>query len=1436
MKRSANAYSAAWLIAGCVLLSAASANGTVLWSDVGTTLAHDTGEGKDILGGIIHRDDSSAGVLYFKFHLDPLSDFHTEQYLAGFQLFEGSAERLGVGNAWDAYSYSAFNTAHAENLNRIPREFDLRSAQGSSRAPDGHVWEEYPVRDIERTIVFKVEYIPGSNDVITVWLNPDLGPGATESGQKLNLTTHFTANAAFDEIHLRHMGGGDGWIFSDMAIATTFNDFVAPSPEQSASISEREKGGPPFEFQTWHREQGLLHESVYALAQSRQGYLWIGTEDGVARFDGVHFVSFGLQEGLPSGVMQSLLEDHNGTLWIGTSGNGLLSMRDGKVTKLTKQDGLPSDVVTSLVEDGQGRLWVGTDAGLAVCQNGRVSSVPDEFKDKFITALFEDRQGVLWMGVKGIGIYQRSGEQFTLLESQPVQGLLKDSHCWLVDHEGRLWVGAGDDGILCRDGKEWIRHRISRHFAHPYVKTLAEGADGSIWAGSMGEGLINFRASHSQIVDASSGLSDNFIESLLCDAQGNLWVGTQYGLNKLKRGQLFALTVKEGLGYGAVDGMAEVSPGAIIIGKAEDGLRRWNGTNVNFIPYNFPQGNPQIRAMLVAHDGSFWSAGAQGLWHFNDAGTLASKSVNLRMVRPTPVFPTINAAYNLIAFSEDGVPFSSSASVDPQGHLYSANQLGSSVDWDDSTFKLGPIGGPNAVSGAPFSLPAGRYSTLKLLATGVNGKQESNVFAVNYTDGTASNYTQSLSDWKTPQYYEGESIAVTMPYRNVSDGTRQNHDYHLYGYSFVLNSNKTISSFSPPSDGNVVILAVALSPEVQPQPAPAVPELADRPSIQLPQFVINALCEDSKNIIWAGTQAGELWRCRDGEWTMQTNFTASITSLLRDSEGVLWIGTDGAGLIRFKNQTCTYYGKENGLLSESIRALHFDENGTLWIGTVGGGLSRLRDEKIATFTTREGLPDNTISQILEDDTGRLWLGTDHGIVAVMQDDLEQCAAGNAVSVYPQLYGQGDGMPSEECTGGFFPAGLKTSSGLLCFSTQRGLVIIDPHPQNSATLAPAVILEQLVVDGAVQYSAPESGDTLPDSTSKHNTARDSKNPLLLAPGNHRIEIHYTGLNFEEPGRVHFRYQLEGLDHEWIKAGVQRVASYNYVPPGKYKFRIQAGVEDGTWKESDNPLAFIVPRPFWKSWWFVSASIFMLLIGVAILIRKIEKRRHRQRLEQLEREQAMERERTRIARDLHDEIGGKLCRISYLSKDAVRENGLPGKLQSQITAISETSRKVLQALDEIVWTVDPQNDTLSNFADYIEQVGPEYFETTGIECEVDIPKTLPPRPVSSQVRHQLFSIVQEAWANTLKHSKAARATVKMTFSAETFEIVVSDNGIGFDLSGVDGLPNNNGTGNGLRNMRQRMKEVGGQCVIKAEPGRGTSIRFTILLTRDYPNSEK
>jgi signal transduction histidine kinase len=217
------------LILCMALMQAIAAHAVILWSDAGARVVRNTGTGEDNLGGKVKRDDKSNDELYFTFHVNPLSDVGSESYSAGFQLYDGNEAHLGIGNAEEAWGYSAFNTSEIGPSNKLADdggEFNLKSAHPEP-AHLGLFWPyEVVHQGVERTIVFKVQYVSGGDDLITVWLDPNLTHGATADNQPPNITTKFKANASFDQIRLRHNGGGNGWIFSKMAVATSFNDFV----------------------------------------------------------------------------------------------------------------------------------------------------------------------------------------------------------------------------------------------------------------------------------------------------------------------------------------------------------------------------------------------------------------------------------------------------------------------------------------------------------------------------------------------------------------------------------------------------------------------------------------------------------------------------------------------------------------------------------------------------------------------------------------------------------------------------------------------------------------------------------------------------------------------------------------------------------------------------------------------------------------------------------------------------------------------------------------------------------------------------------------------------------------------------------------------------------------------------------------------------------
>jgi ligand-binding sensor domain-containing protein/signal transduction histidine kinase len=1204
------------LIALAIFAGTHSSRAVLLWSDLGSTQVHETGAGADILGGILQRNDSSADTLYFKFHVDPLSDATTEEYFAAFQLFEGNQERLALGNALRAWAYSAFATGEKGASNQMIEYIDLNSANPERPGLGASTTYELPHWGIERTIVFKVQYVPGGDDLVTVWLNPILLSGATEANQPGSVTTHFKANAAFDQIRLRHGGGGAGWIFSEMAIATSFNDFVTANESETGAET-------PFTFRSWQREQGLPENFVRALAQTRNGYIWVGSDEGVSWFDGVNFSSLGLREGFQSGPVRVLYGDSQGALWIGSVDAGLSCWQGGKLRKFTTHDGLPSDSITALAEDGDGRLWVGTQTGLVFLQNGRFTPLPgaEMFSGKPIVVLVRDHKGSMWIGAEGAGIFSCQKNKFVQLQDPSLGAQLREPHCLVVDQKGRIWIGAGDAFVFCRDGDQWLRFGMPRHVGTPYVTSLVEGRDETVWAGSKGEGLFEFKAGKLAAINASSGLSDNMIETLLMDREGKLWVGTHGGLNRIYSRKVSVLNHNDGLDYGGIQGLVEMGHG-LVWAAQPNGVYEWSGHM--FRRLIFAGLPPQTRlgsSLLAAQDGSCWVTAESGMLHF-----------------------------------------------------------------------------------------------------------------------------------KNPQTAESETVQLALP--NVS---------------------------------------------------------------------ISALAQNAKNgEVWAGARNGELWSFLNGKWQPQTNFPCChpITGIIADAGDAIWAGTDGEGLYRLHRGTHFQLEKVRGLPSASIRTLHLDTQGTLWIGTAGGGLCRLQNGQLAAFTAREGLPDNTISQILEDDAGNLWLGGNRGIARVKKHDLDDLATHTIPAVYPQIYGRADGLSSEECTSGFFPTGLKTKTGPLWFSTLKGIAVIDPrHILESP--APTVTIEQTLVDGVP--ASPESG--APDVSTKK--ADGSIESLRLAPGKHAIEFRYTGLSFDAPERVRFRFRLEPLDPNWLEAGTRRVALYSFVPPGTYRFRVIACNGDGVWNEKGASLGLTVLPHFWQTWWFLGSSAFAMVMVSVVGGRFVVRRRLQQRLKRLEQDRTLERERTRIAQDLHDIMGAKLCRISFMSEHVRRSQTIPAELQEQIRSMSDDSREVLQSLDEIVWAVNPEKDTLEHLVFYLVQYAREYFRRTGIECETVIPAQLPAQPLTSQFRHHLFLAVHEALTNILKHSEARQARIAIACGGNTVEITVSDNGKGFDPASNGSASSAAGFGNGLGNMRRRMSELGGQCSLESRPGQGVTIRFVLRL---------
>jgi signal transduction histidine kinase len=422
------------------------------------------------------------------------------------------------------------------------------------------------------------------------------------------------------------------------------------------------------------------------------------------------------------------------------------------------------------------------------------------------------------------------------------------------------------------------------------------------------------------------------------------------------------------------------------------------------------------------------------------------------------------------------------------------------------------------------------------------------------------------------------------------------------------------------------------------------------------------------------------------------------------------------------------------------------------------------------------------------------------------------ADGRRMTVAVVRYGEADGMKTPECNGGTQPAGWRARDGTLWFPTQQGVVAIDPSRLRAAAAAPPPIVEEMIVDGAPLM------DTLTSPVIQMPPAATTP---IVTPGSRQVEFHYTATYLGASERVRFRYRLDGYDSAWVDAGSRRVAYYTDLPPGAHTFRVAAAIDDGPWSEREGVLALHVAPRFYQTWWFATATC--VAIGGALW------GAHRYRVNQL---LAVERVRTRIASDLHDDIGSSLSQIAILSEVVTaRVAPAPADVAEPLARIGALSRESVDAMGDIVWAVSPDLGTPVHLSQRMRRLASDLLPARGIELQFDSSDEGQVR-LGIETRREVFLIFKEALHNVVRHADATDVSIALTIGRRALRLVVADNGKGFAAerqagSGVNprGAPETggavDGTGQGLRSMTRRAAAIGGRLAITSAPGAGTTI---------------
>ncbi len=584
---------------------------------------------------------------------------------------------------------------------------------------------------------------------------------------------------------------------------------------------------------------------------------------------------------------------------------------------------------------------------------------------------------------------------------------------------------------------------------------------------------------------------------------------------------------------------------------------------------------------------------------------------------------------------------------------------------------------------------------------------------------------------------------------------------------------------------------------------------------------VRCLFEDRQGGIWAGTSAGLFQVSAGGADLVHRDGPLAVhdvRSVLHDRQGVYWVGTRG-GLFQLRNGIATPEPSGNGAPTNDVRALWEDRRGNLWAGSTAG-LHLRRNGAWQRFDRDIGLAETVVNQLLEDDAGRLWMAGLRGIHAAPLDDLLAVAGGEADRVRCLTLGRLDGLLGSESRGGVQPAGSRDARGDLWFPTLNGLVRVLPGRVAANLQPPRVVIERVLANGRELPADRLRGALGP--------ARSNSPPALQL---HRrdaetLTVEFTAATFIQNRQARIRYRLDGHPSGWREVTDARSATYTSLPAGRYAFELLAANGHGIWTPDPVVLRLeILPHYYETGWFFLLVAVALVACGLAVASGY-----HRRREAGLAAAHAaLEAERSRIAKDLHDDIGASLTGLAFQAELA--RSQLTGPAADHFANYAGTARGLVDRLRQVIWAMNPACDTLEQLATYLGQ----YLENLALPAEtrlrLDIPTHLPAIAVRSEVRHHLLMAVKEAVTNALRHSGAGELRFRLRADHGWLEVTVEDTGRGLPaemlLAGLDrALP----AGHGLANLRSRMAALGGSCRIQSRPGEGTTVTLRAPVAPD------
>ncbi|HUM45425.1 MAG TPA: two-component regulator propeller domain-containing protein [Chitinophagales bacterium] len=1014
-----------------------------------------------------------------------------------------------------------------------------------------------------------------------------------------------------------------------------------------------------------------------------------------------------------------------------------------------------------------------------------------ESQKLIVDAIEQDNQGFLWFGTyqglirfDGVGYkrYLPEVKNIHSVSDMQVRVLYKDS-------KGDLWVGTRN-GLNRYNA---LRNNFERFLFDPAnanslpsneVLSIAEDPEGNLWIGTMNGGLSKMTA---QQIDGTNSyrftnfkydandatsLSSNIIFSICFDGNGIGLVGTDKGLNvlfnpvkenekisfyQLKHDPLNEKSIADDEVYKLFcdreNNVWLISQFGMI-----DLLREEEITNKNFSFVHFFPAIRKATGGAIKSASMFYIDGRRNCWlsTFENGLYRFNLTADLR----------IN---NLVNYFHE--PSNSRSITD--------NAVFTVFECNDQSIWVGTASGvsqwvPLQEKFAVFKMPA-------------SGFQKGNISGI--TEDADNNLWMGTSDSDT-------LYAIIDKDKNIRklQLNDKNHppDRKIYITTLLISNSGDI--YAGTSFG-VFILEAAERKKLISLPGyqPVLKHLLNTPNNSfLVSNTIICMAEDADGKIWIGTGKGisrydpESGICGKIFWNKasdEMNPAYIVRHLKATKSGIVWVATDeGLVSINARNNVPAFYQKQNRLTSSRISFIHeSNDHQLLWLGTQQGLVSF--DPKTELFQSFPSAGNNiSIMAILEDGEKNLWISSQEGICKFnpANGDCKKFTAQNGLN--------SNHFTETTC--------YKAKDGRFFFGSEKGFQSFYPDSIAINTAIPPVT----ITDFKLFNQSILSGDN-------EQLRNDflSANKMRLNYDQNFFSIDFAALSYENARENIYAYQLEGIDKDWVLAGNNRTATYTNIAPDHYVFRVKGANNYGVWNNTGAVLDITITPPWWKTWWFYMLCFLAIVSALYAL--------YKYRINQIKKVFSI---RSKIARDLHDDIGSTLSSISLMSQMAREGNTHPNKEEELFETISTASREAMELMSVIVWSVNPNNDKLSNILIRMREYASDILEACNIEVTIVLDDEVKDLIIPMEKRKDFYLVFKEAVNNMAKYSNAANAVIHLSREHGKMIMTIKDDGKGFEVEKLR-------SGNGLVNMQDRAKSIGGTLQIFSAVGKGTTIRL-------------